>query len=57
LTVEQVAMTVRMRSAGESVGDIGRTFGVGRSTLYRVWSSSGELPDVATIRPGRGAHR
>ncbi len=57
LTGEQVAMTVRMRSAGESVGDIGRTFGVGRSTLYRLWSSSGELPDVATISPDRGAHR
>ena len=57
LTGEQVAMTVRMRSAGESVVDIGRTFGVGRSTLYRLWSSSGELPDVATISPDRGAHR
>ncbi len=43
LTAEQVAMTVRMRAAGESVGDIGRTFSVGRSTLYRLWSSSGEL--------------
>jgi len=57
LTGEQVAMTVRMRSAGESVVDIGRTFGVGRSTLYRLWSSSGELPEAATFRPDRGAHR
>jgi len=57
LTGEQVAMTVRMRSAGESVADIGRTFGVGRSTLYRLWSSAGELPDVAAISLSRGAHR
>ena len=57
LTGEQVAMTVRMRSAGESVVDIGRTFGVGRSTLYRLWSNTGELPDAAMIRPDRGAHR
>ena len=57
LTGEQVAMTVRMRAAGESVADIGRTFGVGRSTLYRLWSSTGELPEAATIRPDRGAHR
>ncbi len=45
-----------MRGA-ESVGDIGRTFGVGRSTLYRLWSSAGELPDVAMICPDCGAHR
>ena len=57
LTAEQVAMTVRMRAAGESVADIGRTFDVGRSTLYRLWVSTGEPPDKATIRPGRGAHR
>ncbi len=57
LTAEQVAMTVRMRSAGESVADIGRTFGVGRSTLYRLWSNTGELPDVAAISPDRGARR
>ena len=50
-------MTVRMRSAGESVADIGRTFGVGRSTLYRLWSSAGELPAAAAISPNRGAHR
>ncbi len=50
-------MTVQMRSAGKSVGDIGRTFGVARSTLYRLWSSAGELPDAAMIRPDRGAHR
>ncbi|MDQ2850842.1 MAG: helix-turn-helix domain-containing protein [Actinomycetota bacterium] len=46
-----------MRAAGESVGDIGRTFGVGRSTLYRLWSSAGELPDVAAISLSRGARR
>lgn len=50
-------MTVRMRSAGGSVADIGRTFGVGRSTLYRLWSSAEELPEGAASRPGRGAHR
>ncbi len=50
-------MTVRMRSARESVADIGRTFGVGRSTLYRLWSSAGELPAAAAISPDRGAHR
>jgi len=46
-----------MRLAGESVGDVGRTFGVGWSTVYRLWSSAGELQEAAMIRPDRGAHR
>jgi len=52
LTGEQVAMTVRMRSAGESVGDIGRTFSVGRSTLYRLWSTGAELAVVDLAEVG-----
>ena len=62
LTGEQVAMTVRMRTTGESVGDICRTFGIGRSTLYRLWSTGPEIAglDLAEVskstmkRPGTG---
>jgi len=46
-------MTVRMRSAGESVGDIGRTFSVGRSTLYRLWSTGAELAVVDLAEVGQ----
>lgn len=36
LTDDQAAMARRMRQAGESVEDIRRALGVGRSTLYRL---------------------
>jgi len=53
LTGEQVAMTVRMRTAGESVGDICRTFGIGRSTLYRLWSTGPEIAGLDLAEVGK----
>jgi DNA invertase Pin-like site-specific DNA recombinase len=49
LTGEQVGMTVRMRASGESVGDICRTFGIGRSTLYRLWPTGGDIAPADSV--------
>ena len=43
LTDEQVALSRRMRAAGESVATIRKALGVGRSTLYRAWQEDGTI--------------